>query len=85
MHPTIERKLIGRIINVPADYVSIARAARNIPKPYRVEYLTHNFFKDFSGLNFIKSLRPGFKVGDPTVQNIRALRYNSSGRFDYKI
>nr|CAH7752722.1 unnamed protein product [Callosobruchus chinensis] len=32
-----------------------------------------------------QSIRPGRKAGDPTVQNIRALKYNSDGSIEYKI
>lgn len=85
MHSTIERKIQGRVINVPADYIQLAKTARKFPRPYTVKYLQHDFFKDFSGQNFYKSIRPGFKVGDPTVQDIRALKYNSDGSIDFKV
>ncbi|KAB0793756.1 hypothetical protein PPYR_13376 [Photinus pyralis] len=85
MHSTIERKLRRRTINVPADYVSLCKLARKNPKPYHVSYLDHTFFKDYSKLNLIKSIRPGYKVGDPTVNNLRALKYNSDGQIEFKI
>lgn len=44
MHSTIERKIKNRVINVPADYVSICQEARITPKPYFVKYLNHIFF-----------------------------------------
>lgn len=85
MHSSIERKLKNRTINVPADYVSLCKLARKNPKPYFVKYLDHTFFKDYSKVNLIKSIRPGYKVGDPTVNNLRALKYNSDGKIEFKI
>lgn len=58
MHSTIERKLKGKIINVPADCVAACKSARKNPKPYEVTYLSHDYFKNYSTLNLIKSIRP---------------------------
>nr|CAH7754512.1 unnamed protein product [Callosobruchus chinensis] len=85
IHSTIERKLRHTNINVPADYVAICRNARRNPRPYTVYYLEHGFFKNFSKLTFVKSLRPGKKVGDPQVTDIRALRYSPDGSIAYKL
>lgn len=85
MHSTIERKISGRVINVPADYVYYLKTARQQPRPYEVQYLYHDYFKKFSEINFVSSIRPGKKVGDPTVQNIRALKYNPNGSIEYKL
>lgn len=85
VHSTIEQKLKGRTINVPADYVSLCKSARKNPKPYEVYYLDHTYFKDFSTLNLLKSIRPGHKVGDPTVNNLRALKYSPDGTTEFKI
>lgn len=59
MHSTIERKLKGRIINVPADYIAISKSARKNPKPYIVRYLNHKFFFKFIKSEFIKINSPG--------------------------
>lgn len=85
MHSTIERKLKGRIINVPADYIPICKSARKHPKPYIVNYLNHTFFLNLSKVNLLKSIRPGFKSGDPTVRDLRALKYKPNGKVDYKL
>lgn len=85
MHSTIERKISGRVINVPADYVNLLKTARKNPKPYDVQYLNHTYFKDFSKINFFNSIRPGRKTGDPTVKDIRALKYNADRSIEYKI
>lgn len=85
MHSTIERKLRHVNINVPADYVEICLRARENPAPYKVTYLNYDFFKDFSKVNFLKSLRPGKKVGDPLVTHIRALQYRPDSSIWYKL
>lgn len=81
----IERKLKGTNINVPADYAVICRRARKSPKPYKVTYLDHHFFKSFKPLKFLSSIRPGKKSGDPTVTDIRALKYDPKGSVKYKL
>ncbi|KAF2892711.1 hypothetical protein ILUMI_13464 [Ignelater luminosus] len=85
MHSTIEKKLKGVNINLPADYIQICNSARRTPKQYEVFYLTYTFFKRFSGLNFVTSIRPGKRIGDPTVTDLRALKYNPNGTIQYKL
>lgn len=85
MHSTIERKLKGVNINLPADYVAVCKRARKSPKPYDVTYLTHGFFKNFSSLGYVRSIRPGKKPGEPTVTDLRALKYNPNGSIQYKL
>nr|CAH7749533.1 unnamed protein product [Callosobruchus chinensis] len=71
---------------VPIDYVNRMRQAK-----YLVNYVHYWFFKNFESLptnlslptNF-KFIRPGKKTGDPTVGDIRALRYDK-GQVDFKI
>lgn len=85
MHSVIERKIRHTNINVPADYVGICMQAREKPRPYQVYYLDHGFFKNFKKLQFLTSLRPGKKVGDPLVTDIRALKYSPDGCLFYKL
>ncbi|XP_060810002.1 uncharacterized protein LOC132904096 [Amyelois transitella] len=84
MYSTIERHLKNKIINVPAEYISIAKRARKCPAPYIVKYLDHTYFKKFDKIQFYKSIRPGRSKGDPKVTDIRALRYESNGSILYK-
>ncbi|KAK4871930.1 hypothetical protein RN001_016054 [Aquatica leii] len=85
MHATIERALRNKNINVPADYVGVCLQARKLPQSYRVKYFHFGFFKNFNQLNFLTSLRPGRRVGDPVVTNIRAIKYTSDGSLLYKL
>ncbi|CAG4990738.1 unnamed protein product [Parnassius apollo] len=84
MHSTIERQLKNKVINVPAEYISIAKHARKCPVPYYVTYLDHTYFKNFDKIQFYKSIRPGRSKGDPKVTDIRALRYENNRSILYK-
>lgn len=84
MHSTIERHLKNKVINVPAEYISIAKHARKCPAPYNAKYLDYTYFKKFDMIQFYKSIRPGKSIGDPKVTDIRALRYESNGSILYK-
>lgn len=68
MHALIERQLKNKTINVPAEYIPICRKARKAPEPYAVEYITHNTFKNFQDIKFLKAIRPGNMKGDPKVR-----------------
>ncbi|CAG9773284.1 unnamed protein product [Ceutorhynchus assimilis] len=74
MHSVIERRLRNRDINVPADYVQYCSTARLNPRPYFVKYCTFNFFKNFDGVRFHNSIRPGRKAGDPVVTDLKQIR-----------
>ncbi|CAB3256002.1 unnamed protein product [Arctia plantaginis] len=85
MHSVIERAIKNKKINIPADYVYIAKTACK-KNPYDVQYLYHHFFKDVENtLKFHKSIRPGKRAGDPTVTNLRALKYTPDGKIVYKL
>lgn len=84
MHSSIERVLKRTKIHLPADYTEVCKNARRNPFPYQVEYFTHGFFKNFSTLNYFPSIRPGRTVGDPTVMDIKALKYEN-GSLMYKL
>lgn len=81
MHSTIERMIRKSRINVPADYVLICKKAC-LKNPYNVEYLSHDFFKKVEGnINFISSIRPGKRVGDPQVVDLKAIKYTRENIF----
>ena len=50
-----------------------------------MKYLTHDFFKNYSDLKYYNSIRPGYRVGDHVVVDIRALMYCPSGEIRYKL
>ena len=49
-----------------------------------MKYLDYRFFRDYSKTITIPSIRPGSRVGDPTVTNVRALKYED-GSIQYKL
>lgn len=80
---------------MPSDYVEVTKRARKtvtingIRKdcPFEVEYLTHDFFKNFADPQLLRfnSIRPGSKAHDPTVSKLRAMIYLPNGKIMYKI
>lgn len=85
IHSLIERQLKKEKNNVPADYVNVCVRGRKVPEPFKVEYLTHEYFKNYTNINFVNSIRPGKKTGDPTVQNLRAVKYEANGNLSFKL
>lgn len=85
MHSVIERKLKNTEIYTPAGYVSLIKSVRINPRPYEVNYIKYDFFKDFSKIKFYNSIRPGYKKGDPQVTSTRCLKYTPEGQIIYLI
>ncbi|KAJ4919564.1 hypothetical protein JOQ06_013916 [Pogonophryne albipinna] len=54
------------------------------PSPYKVTQLYHSDFMKLSGA-YVTKIRPGRKVGDPTVHDLRALQYLADGRIRHKL
>jgi len=84
VHGVIERRKKHRDLHSPAQYVLLIKEAR-LRNPYKVYYLQHNFFRDFSKLIMFQSIRPGRNVGDPTVADLRCLKYLPAGDIQWKI
>ncbi|XP_050297939.1 uncharacterized protein LOC126737202 [Anthonomus grandis grandis] len=85
VHALIEKKLKHRII-LPSEYISVIRDSRTKPKRFDVCYLTHDQFLNFDiKSSFIyNSIRPGRSAKEPTVTDLRALKYTSEGKIFYK-
>ena len=83
MHSLIERRTI-KDIHTPRDYIVIFDTARLRPSPYKVTQVYHNDFMKLSGA-YVTNIRPGRKVGDPTVHDLRALQYLADGQIRYKL
>lgn len=81
IHSAIERKLKGREINLPSDYLSVTLKTQRKPFPYEAQWVDNTFFKDFSGgkCQCYSSLRPGEKTNDPMVTSIRLIGYSPKG------
>lgn len=83
MHACIERRTT-KDIHTPRDYIVIFDTARLRPSPYKVTQVYHDDFMKLSGA-YITNIRPGKKVGDPTVHDLRALQYSGDGKIRYKL
>lgn len=85
-HALIERKLKGREIHLPSQYPILIKEARKNPSPFEVRYLSHEFFMKYDNKdNFrYQSIRPGRKKDDPTVNQLKCLKYESDGIIYYK-
>ncbi|XP_050309275.1 uncharacterized protein LOC126745457 [Anthonomus grandis grandis] len=87
VHSSIEARKKKRNIYSPSNYVQIIEDSRRHSKsgPYKVKYVDHTFFLNFSDLKYFNSIRPGKRTGDPCVTDIRALRYTKSDGIQYKL
>lgn len=87
VHACIEKRLRNRKIQLPSDYKTVTEEARAKPFPYESSYLRHTFFKNYAikeNLSY-KSIRPGSKVNDPTVTDLRSIKYTPNGEIEYKL
>ena len=84
VHSVIERRKKHRDLHSPAQYVQLIKEAR-LKTPYKVHYVQRDFFKDYSNLRMYSSIRPGRKVGDPTVADLRCIKYLPSGEIQWKL
>ncbi|GFO13945.1 hypothetical protein PoB_004045000 [Plakobranchus ocellatus] len=83
MHSKIERKITNDIF-LPHNYCHIMKSALRIPKPFDVKQLFHQDFKKLNAQT-ISSIRPGKKVGDATVHDLKALKYLPDGTVLFKV
>lgn len=85
-HSIIERKLKNRKIHIPSDYIRLTEEARRKPCPLDAIYVTHDFFLNYAddSCKMYESIRPGKKAHDPTVTDIRVLKYEN-GSISYKL
>lgn len=85
VHASIENKLKNKKIYLPSDYARICEEARSKPEKYETIVAEYDFFTNFNNLQIYPSIRPGRKPGDPTVVDIRALKYSPDGNIFYKL
>lgn len=87
IHALIERKLKRRLIHLPSEYISIILEARKNPMPLDVCQMYHDQFLDFDDkTTFVySSIRPGKRTHEPTVSNLRAIKYTPEGKIFYKL
>ncbi|XP_075160230.1 uncharacterized protein LOC142233263 [Haematobia irritans] len=84
-HSLIQRKINNKKINLPSQFVEFVNDSRKYPFPLNTHHLTHSYFLDYDSLpKLYSSIRPGKIAGDPTVNMIRALGYDTSGTIYFK-
>ena len=84
VHSCVERKIKKKPIYIPQNYVDFIKEAR-LGTPYEIQYIDHTFFKDFSGLNYYPSIRPGSGPGSAVVTDVRILKYLPEGTLQFKV
>jgi hypothetical protein len=78
-YATFLKKLgIEICVHVPRNYVDSLASARP-SQPYTVHYVDNGFLRKYSELSFYSSIRPGSKVGDQVVTDLRVLHCNPDG------
>lgn len=83
-HSAIETKLKHRKqVFLPADYIPIIQSARP-DQPFKTYYLSYNDFEEFNS-DYYTSIRPGYKAGDPCVNDLVALQYTPEKVINYKL
>ena len=83
IHSVIERKLQMDIFT-NSHYVRLMREARINSKPYHARPMSYHEFKKMKNVS-LQSIRPGKRVGDPTVHDLRGLQYLPDGVIEHKL
>ncbi|CAH1109472.1 unnamed protein product [Psylliodes chrysocephalus] len=78
VHSCIERKIKGKDIHVPSDYLHISKEARSKPAPYDVVCMQYTDFKDFTPKKFhrFNSIRPGRVSYCLIINTIKFINWN---------
>jgi len=85
VHATLDQLFKAAEIYAPSDYLVHMRQARPGQR-YSVTSVDFNFFRDFEHVSGnLASIRPGKKVGDPQVTDLRGLLYLPSNQIQYKL
>jgi hypothetical protein len=85
-HSAVEAKTRNVDQHTVSDYIeAIQTALVGVPTAkVEVNHVDWSFFKSYQ-LEMLSSIRPGRGVGAPTVQSVRAFRYNPEGKIEYKL
>lgn len=74
------------LITFLSQYVQIIREARKKPFPLDVKYLSYDFFLNYDkALTRFESIRPGRVKNEPTVSDLRCLKYLPNGSIMFKL
>ena len=75
VHAQIERVVKNKNIYSPASYVTLIESAKKSNPYYKVKYVDHTYFDDYSGFGFSNSIRQGWVSVDPKIVDLVQLKY----------
>lgn len=78
VHACIEKALKNKFVYVPDDFCRSSFEARK-KIPYEIKRVSFDFVKDFDTNKIYTSIRPGKCSSDPTVNDIKVIKYTSNG------
>ncbi|XP_050507268.1 uncharacterized protein LOC126884950 [Diabrotica virgifera virgifera] len=84
VHAQIEKTVKYKSIYLPSDYIRLTKESRK-QTPYQTKEVTYDFIKIFSETLVYPSIRPGRKVNDPTVTDIKVIKYTPDGIIQVKL
>ena len=75
IHAQIERVVKNTNIYSPSSYVTLIGGAKKSKPYYKVKYVDHTYFGDYSCFGFYNSIQQGRVSGDPKVVDLVQLKY----------
>ena len=75
IHAQIERVVKNKNIYSPSSYVTQIEGAKKSKPYYKVKYVDHTYFDDYSCFGFDNSIRQGRVSRDPKVVDLVQLKY----------
>ena len=75
VHAQIKRVVKNKNIYSPSSYVTLIEGAKTSKPYYKVKYVDHTYFDDYSYFGFYNSIRLGRVSGDPKVVDLVQLKY----------
>ena len=73
VHAQIERVVKNKNIYSPSSYVTRIEGAKMSKPYYKVKYVDHAYFYDYSCFGFYNSIRQGRVSGDPKILRLLTL------------
>ena len=75
VHAQIERVVKNKNIYSPSSYVTLIEGAKKSKPYYKVKYVDHTYFDDYSRFGFYNSIRQGRVSRDPKVVDLVQSKY----------
>ena len=75
----VERVVKNKNIYSPSSYVTLIEGAKKSKPYYKVKYVDHTYFDDYSCFGFYNYIRQGTSYsGDPKVVDLVQLKYEKT-------